>query len=220
MKLGKRALIFFILGMSCLLFVVFLLGIQMGKIMDAYPEKVAEGIPRMIMDRFGWVETRAEMDVAANEESKEVAGEEKNNVELTFYDTLAHKKKNTDVVEKTVSDTKSGVVVGTSPRQADADSKLQNPTKPSDKLSESVVKGTYHIQVVSLQEKEKAELFCKKLAGLGYAPRILKAELHDRGKWFRVILDGFDSQEKAQKAVDAISKKISGVNCVIKKKSD
>ena len=36
LKLGKRALILFILGMSCLLFVVFLFGVTVGKNIDVY----------------------------------------------------------------------------------------------------------------------------------------------------------------------------------------
>jgi len=219
-KLGKRALIIFVLGISCLLFVVFLLGIQMGKMMDAYPEKVARGIPHMIMERFGWIETRAATEVAVNEAPKEPAREGEDKVELTFYDTLAHKKKDASVAEKAVPESKPDAAGGTSSRQADAGSKPQTPVKVSDRPSETVVKGKYQIQVVSLKEKEKAEHFCKKLAGLGYTPRIITAELQDRGKWFRVVLDDMDSREKAQKAMDIISKKISGVNCVIKKKND
>jgi cell division septation protein DedD len=220
LKLGKRALIIFVLGMSCLLFVVFLLGIQMGKMMDAYPEKIARGLPRMIMERFGWIETRAETEVAANEAPKGSAKEGEEKVELTFYDTLAHKKKDVNVVEKAVPENRPDVAGGTSSRQPDAGSKPQNTVKPSDKPSEPAVKGKYQVQVVSLKEKEKAEHFCKKLASLGYTPRIITAELHDRGKWFRVVLDDFDNHEQAQKATDVISKKIIGVNCVIKKKND
>jgi len=39
LKLGKRALILFVIGMSCLLFIVFLFGVTIGKNIDTYPEK-------------------------------------------------------------------------------------------------------------------------------------------------------------------------------------
>jgi hypothetical protein len=53
LKLGKRALILFIIGISCLLFLVFLFGVTIGKNIDTYPEKFARGIPGMIKDKLG-----------------------------------------------------------------------------------------------------------------------------------------------------------------------
>lgn len=203
MKLGKRALILFVLGMSCLLFVVFLLGIKVGKIMDAYPEKVARGIPHMVMEYLGWSSKKAEMDVAVNEAPKEkaVTGEEK--MDLTFFDTLAQKKKDEKIVEKADQQKTSSAIVNEQPS-----------VKPSP------AKGKYQIQVVSLKQKEKADQVCKKLIALGYSPRIVTAELRGRGKWFRVVMDGFESQEQAQKITDIVSKKISRVNCIIRKMGD
>lgn len=215
--LGKRALIIFVLGICCLLFVVFLLGIKVGKIMDAHPEKVARGIPHVIMESFGWSSKKAETEVAVSEASKEPAGEVENKADLTFYDTLAKKGKDTKTAEKENSGNNPEVVKERSSQQTNTAATGQIPTKPSEKSSVTAVKGKYHVQVVSLKEKKKAEKLCEKLISLGYSPRITTAELQDRGVWFRVFLEGFESQERAQKAVNNVSKKISGVNCVIKK---
>jgi cell division septation protein DedD len=234
LKLGKKALIFFVLGMSCLLFVVFLLGVQMGKMMDAWPEKFSKGIPSMIMERFGgWPTTKSDTDVAAVASAREDQGKMK----LTFYDTLAQKRKNTDAEEQVDSVNGLEPTKAASPRSTDTGVEKQETPKvvekPSDgglkkqetpkvvgKPSEKTVSEKYQVQVVSLREKEKAQQLCKKLISLGYAPRIMTAELKGKGTWFRVVLDDFDSREKAQKASDMISKKLSGVDCVIKKKNN
>ncbi len=217
LTLGKRALIFFILGISCLLFVAFLLGVKVGKIMDAYPEKVAGGVPGVVMEYFGWTQKRAETGVAAGEAPKEQASEGESKAEFTFFDTLGKKGKDAKITEQGTF-VNSPAAVGDKPsRQENTVSARQTPAKPTEKQSAPTVKGKYQVQVVSLKEKEKAEQLCKKLNRLGYSPRITTAELQNRGKWFRVVLDGFDNQEQAQKATNDVSKKISGVNCVIKK---
>jgi len=217
LKLGKKALIFFILGISCLLFIAFLIGIQVGKIMDAYPEKVASGIPQVIMECFGWSPKKAETGVAVSETPKEPATEGENKMDLTFFDTLAKKGKETKITEKGISGNSPAAVKEKPPQQANMAATGQVPAEPSDKSSAPAVKGKYQVQVISLKEKEKAEQLCKKLIKLGYSPRIMTAELQARGKWYRVVLDGFDNQEQAQKATNNVSRKISGVNCVIKK---
>lgn len=209
LKLGKRALIVFILGMSCLLFVAFLLGIKVGKIMDAYPEKSAQGFPYLVMECFGWSSKKIETEVAVNEPPKEPAGTGEETADLTFYDTLNQKKKSAKIEEKKVPGN-SSAAVSEKPSQKMNEAVGQTPGKP---LS---IKGKYHIQVVSLKEKEKADQICKHLIKLGYRPQIVTADLPDRGKWFRVILDGFESRAQAQKTTDIVSKKINGVNCVIR----
>ena len=198
LKLGKRSLIVFVLSISCILFVTFLLGIQVGKLMDAHPEKVARGVPYVIMECLGWSPKNAETVAAVNEAPKEnvPAGEDK--MDLTFFDTLGKKKS-----EK--------------PSQQTA---LAPPPSKETPVKPSPVTGTYQIQVVSLKEKEKADQLCKKLMNLGYSPRIVTAELRDRGVWHRVVLEGYESREQAQKVTDIVSKKINGVNCVIHKKNE
>jgi hypothetical protein len=216
LKLGKRALIFFVLGISCLLFAVFLLGVKVGKIMDAYPEKVAGGIPRVVMEYFGWAQKRVETGVAASEASKVPAGGE-SKTELTFFDTLSKKEKEAKIAGQGEGGNSPEAAGENLPRYENTVPTDQAPAKPAEKSAVSTVKGKCQVQVVSLKEREKAEQLCKKLNRLGYSPRIIATELQNKGKWFRVVLDGFENQEQAQKAANDISKKISGVNCVIKK---
>ena len=52
LRLGKVGLIVFISGMSVMLFSMFLLGIIVGKHMEAYPEQYSSGITELIRDRL------------------------------------------------------------------------------------------------------------------------------------------------------------------------
>jgi len=79
-----------------------------------------------------------------------------------------------------------------------------------------VAKDKFLIQVVSYQKKSKADDLIGKLKSLGYTSRIEVMELPDKGKWFRVVMGGFQSKQDAQKAVDKVSKRIKGVHCVIR----
>lgn len=92
-KLGKQALVLFILGMSFLFFCVFLFGVVVGKHIDAYPELIAQGIPDMIRNKLGFGKEKAPTEVAVGEEAENAGSDEQDEFDLTFYDTLA--KKNT-----------------------------------------------------------------------------------------------------------------------------
>lgn len=70
------------------------------------------------------------------------------------------------------------------------------------------VKGEkYAIQVASLKEKAKAIELQKKLSASGFNPRIVENNIPGKGKWFRVVVEGFSSKASAQTAADKISKK-------------
>jgi DedD protein len=268
LKLGKKALVLFILGISFFLFAVFLLGVRVGKIMDAHPETVAMGLPYVVMECFGWTPKKVDPDVAISETPKELAPEEEDKPDLTFYDTLANKKKDTKIAEKVMPEKSPAAVIDKpsqqvnteatakntakqppkanteatakntvkqpqkvntdatakntvkQPQKANTELAAKSPVKASEKSSAPAVKETYQLQVISLKEKGKADELYKKITKLGYSPRIITTDLKERGKWYRVVINGYSTQEQAQKAKNILSKKISGLNCVIRKKND
>jgi cell division septation protein DedD len=77
-------------------------------------------------------------------------------------------------------------------------------------------RGRFEIQVAAYQDSRKAEKTVERLKPLGFAPRVVMKELPGKGKWFRVIIGGFDDREKAKTAVDQIAGKVRGVKCVIR----
>jgi len=76
-------------------------------------------------------------------------------------------------------------------------------------------KGRFQIQVAAYQESRKAEQMMEKLSPLGFASRVVMKDLPGKGRWFRVIVGGFENREKAKAAADQIAGKIRGVKCVI-----
>lgn len=90
-KLGKQALVLLILGMSFLLFSVFLFGVMVGKHIDAYPEMVSKGIPDMIRKKLSFGKEKKQTEAALRGESDDSGGNEEEEFDLTFYDTLAKK---------------------------------------------------------------------------------------------------------------------------------
>jgi len=77
-------------------------------------------------------------------------------------------------------------------------------------------KGRFEIQVAAYQENRKAEQMMEKLSPLGFASRVVMKDLPGKGRWFRVIVGGFENREKAKAAADQIAGKIRGVKCVIR----
>ena len=84
LRLGKVGLLLFICGMSLLLFSSFLIGVVVGKHMEAYPERYSSGLTELIRDRMLASPTKAgEKDVQEVREEK---------FGLTFYETLGGEK--------------------------------------------------------------------------------------------------------------------------------
>jgi cell division protein FtsN len=205
LKLGKRALILFIIGISCLLFLVFLFGVTIGKNIDTYPEKFARGIPGMIKEKLGWSSNKTETAETVSEPSKEYAkavGDEKVAEEKNITGSVGTDKKQ-PAIQALVSTQEKKPTLSSAAEQA--------------KIKPPHVDEKYLINVVSFKEKGKADHLCKKLTDLGFTPRITEVELHEKGKWFRVTLEGFDSREQAQKVVDTVKKKIKGLDCAVHK---
>jgi len=191
LKLGKRALILFIVGMSCLLFAVFLFGVTVGKNIDTYPEKYSRGFRGMMMEKLGWSANRTETAVSVSETAKETAkagGEE-----------IAPEEKKVPVTAPAASDEKQPPVL------ASAQTEIKPPPEQEK----------YQIQVGSFKEEEKADQLCKRLTALGFFPKVAEMQVPNKGKWIRITLEGFESREDAQKAADGVARKIKGLNCVV-----
>lgn len=205
LKLGKRALILFIIGVSCIFFIAFLLGVTVGKNIDTYPEKFSRGLPGLLMEKFGWSSNKAETAVAgvtegpkepANVEGEEKGGEEKK-IPLTTPGATEEKQP---------------VVAATREQKPPSPPVAERaPSKPAPG------KERYQIQVISLKDREKADQFRKKLTPFGFKPKVVVIELPGKGKWYRIVLEDFESREQAQKTVDSMEKKVKGLNCVISK---
>jgi DedD protein len=84
LRLGKVGLLLFICGMSLLLFSSFLIGVVVGKHMEAYPERYSSGLSELIRDRILASPMKAG--------GKDVPDVKEEKFGLTFYDTLGGEK--------------------------------------------------------------------------------------------------------------------------------
>lgn len=249
-RMGRLGLFLFVLGMSGMLFAVFLFGVDVGKNIDTYPGKIASYIPDRIRDRAGWATGGKKALATPKEERKPESAGADRDLDLTFYDTLAKKQGDAGRLivepprEKRIETEKAGemppqAAKPKAPAQPAAAAKPQKPTaapqapvavnpqkeapaKPvstpaaTQKKETAPVREKFLIQLVAYQQKSKADELAGKLKSLGYAPRVEVTNLPDKGKWFRVIMNDFQSREDAQRAADKISKSIKGLNCVIR----
>ncbi|MBN1662197.1 MAG: SPOR domain-containing protein [Deltaproteobacteria bacterium] len=98
LRLGKTGLIVFIFGLALLVFFSFILGVTVGKHIEAYPEMLARGIPAMVKEKLGLSAVHEETAVNAAGEDGKAAEETTEDFGLTFYDTLGGKKGAADAV--------------------------------------------------------------------------------------------------------------------------
>ncbi|MHB8769481.1 MAG: SPOR domain-containing protein [Syntrophales bacterium] len=78
----------------------------------------------------------------------------------------------------------------------------------------------FEIQVAAYRERSQAERMVKRIAAMGFAPRVMVKDLPGKGRWFRVIVGGFENRQRAQEAADRITGKIEGVKSVIRASAD
>ena len=257
LKLGKVGLIVFISGMSVMLFSMFLLGIIVGKHMEAYPERYSSGITELIRENLlGVVSKQEKVALPADQRKKDIPAGGGTEFGLTFYDTLGGKKggaiagaqtgaaksKVSDIPVEQTSPAASAAETGAPMtmnrgQMSGADSpvpigegkgmKLNHPPggtpakedgtrKPPAGETELKGQGRFEVQVAAYRERSQAEQLVKKIAAMGFSPRVMMKELAGKGRWFRVVVSGFESRGAAQEAAEQITGKITGLKFVIR----
>jgi cell division septation protein DedD len=221
LRLGKVGLILFIGGMSLLLFSMFLAGIVVGKHMEAYPDHYAQGIVELIRDRWFAAAPKAGKTASPAAEQGTIDAQAGGEADfgLTFYDTLGGRKKGAVVESQTVTgkDTPPEIMADAGAKKSSEKSLgLPVPDAPSPKATEASGKGQFEVQAAAYREREKAEAMVGEFATLGFSPQVVMKDLPGKGRWFRVIVGGFENREKAQDAADKLAGKVRGLNCVIR----
>ncbi|MDO8723160.1 MAG: SPOR domain-containing protein [Syntrophales bacterium] len=237
-RLGRQGIILFAVGMSLLLFFVFIIGVMVGLHIDAYPEKIA-GLPEIIRKRLYNPAVNTEGINPGGEKTKiHLPGDGGNVVPLpdslpleeeepTALPRLEEKKSSPAASPSgNMNDKKKSVDVGgdrearpaaTQPVVKEQESKLP----PSDVAGKDDAQppkfgGEYLVQAGSFKNINKAEKLSNKIIALGYKPRVVTTEVAGKGKWSRVVIEGFETKEEAKKAAGVLSEKIKGVNCIVR----
>ncbi len=71
--------------------------------------------------------------------------------------------------------------------------------------------GAYTVQVASVPHRADAERLARRLAGRN--PRVVAAEIPGKGRWYRVLVGSFDTQDAARRQVAALGR--SGVHGIV-----
>jgi cell division protein FtsN len=222
LRLGKLGLVLFVGVMSVLLCSMFLLGIFVGKQIEAYPERFSPGVVAFLQANLlpsrsekvvPLMETVRREPAAAAEEAPpaELPGGKKE--EAPAPGAASPKDQPEPLVPQAVPAVKppaAGPVVGAA---AGAAGTAQAGTADGQG---SPAEGLFEVQVAAYQEQRKAEQMMGKLKPLGFAPRTVEKELPGKGVWYRVVIGGFETREKAKAAADSIAGKLRGVKCVIR----
>jgi len=228
LKLGKTGLVIVIAGMAALLCCTFLFGVNVGKNIDYYPEKIASFPQKILALVWRPAKVKVAQTAAGNRSVQKQTGAQEE-LDLTFYNTLTSKKGT--VKEQPIPD-KKYIVDAPAKQQLSSSAKNDlstasiNPDlksikqhqersiKPEDEIEAKIKEAAaaanpageiFSLQVASLKEKAKANQMSKKLSSLGYTARIVENNIPKKGKWFRVVIDGFTSKVKAQAAADKIA---------------
>ncbi len=260
MRLGKIGLLVLVAGMGILVTMAFLLGVQVGRDIDAYPEKIARGIPGRIAAGIGSFFAKASPEGNGD-------GQESQVTELTFFDTLTKKQGDAGngllVEEKKETPAPPAAVImvpgapvkppgaeeekapppppplapatvapppvappaakglnagkGSAPDPMNVSPAAPPPAPEGGKEVKKPGAGTFSVQVVSYHERDKAQQLKDKLRGLGFRAEIVDTEIPGKGKWYRVVVNGYQTRVAAEKAAGEMAGKVKGLNCAIKR---
>jgi cell division septation protein DedD len=229
LKIGKTGLVIIVAGMTAFLCAAFLFGVDVGKNIDTYPDKIS-ALPQRAL-ALVWRPARigVAQNVPDNKSGQHPSSAEKN-IDLTFYDALTSKKgiANADSVpEKQTPDLQTkneeeaakgnfNIEAQKPSQTANDKSKATQEPKVKEAAADTAAgKNQFIVQAASLKEKKKANQVSKKISALGFKSEIIKTEIKGKGIMFRVTAVGFENKVKAQEAAQKISSK-TGTNCIVK----
>lgn len=228
LKVGKAGLIIIVAGMAVLLCTAFLFGVDVGKNIDTYPDKIA-ALPQKALALVWQPAKIRAAQIAPDNKNGPSQPQDQGNIDLTFYNDLTSKKgvQNQHVTEKqqVFSPPQNGENTVTGNFNIEAkkppvtvNEKTKEKGGPKAKeMAPSVAsnKQKFKIQAASLKDKTEANKMNKKIASLGFLSQVIKVEIPGKGIFFRVIVSGFENKVQAQEAALKISKK-TGTSCIIK----
>lgn len=219
LKLGRAGLITIVVGMVALLCTAFLFGIEVGKNIDVYPEKIAAFPQKILASVWRPSKIKASQSRLENKNAQNQT-QSQENIDLTYYNALTGKKGS--VNEEVIPDKQSAFSeppIGNFnidvQKQAETATNEQNKEKKIKPLPVAN-RHKFIIQVASLKDKKKATNIVKKIDSLGFTSQVVKVENKKKGTLFRIIIPGFENKVQAQEAVQKISQKTDINNCIIK----
>lgn len=228
-KLAKTGIIILVAGMTILVCLAFVLGISVGKNIEAYPGKIAS-LPKRVVASL-WKPSRT---LEQHEREDGQAKPDKVTIDLSFHKDLTDEKlppiqkpqpvqPRPEPKQQAPPQTEESIIEEILKKQEEISPETYSVEKPPPEKkaeakqavrSAAPVKAAYIIHVTSLKDKDKAVLTNKTIASMGYTSKVTKVEIKEKGTWYRVIVTGFDSKTKARVAADKIGKKVNATCAV------
>jgi len=229
LKVGKTGLIIIVFGMAFLLCTAFLFGIDVGKNIDTYPDKIA-GLPQKALALI-WqpAKIRAAQSSVDNKSAQNKSTTDET-FSLTYHKDLTNKEgiiKAESVAENQPSalppdhgeeNAASNFIVENKNQTMSANKKTREKADIQTKEIGSPAasdKKKFIIQAASLKDKTTADKVNKKIKSLGFISQVMKVDVKGKGIMFRVVVSGFGDMAKADEVAQKITKK-TGTNCIIK----
>lgn len=77
--------------------------------------------------------------------------------------------------------------------------------------------GAFHVQAAAYRDVKQAQKMAQKIKALGFSARVAPKDIPNKGRWFRVVVGGFENRKDAEQAVSRIAGNIKGVKCFIRR---
>jgi cell division protein FtsN len=227
LKVGKTGLIIIVFGMAFLLCTAFLFGVDVGKNIDTYPDKIASLPQKALALVWQPAKIRAAQNALDNKSAQNKPATDET-FSLTYHKDLTNKDgiiKAESVTENQPSalppshgeeNTALNFNLENKNQTVSANEKTREKTEAKE-MTPSVGpnKKKFIIQAASLKDKSTADKMRKKIKSLGFTSQVMKVEVKGKGIMFRVVVSGFEDMAHADEAAKEISKK-TGTDCIIK----
>ncbi|MCX7816997.1 MAG: SPOR domain-containing protein [Syntrophales bacterium] len=208
--LGRRGVVVLVVGMALLVFVFFLFGVHAGRHIDVMPEKIAWGIPKKVLSALNLLPPKGEHLSMYQPVSEEVRPRD----DVASQSTAGQVQSGYPVIKES----ETNKVVETREDKVVRPLTEEGRTTGEDKegVRSLTARALYKVQVVSLQDKKRAEEVASLVREQGYRASVVSVDITGKGRWYRVFADGFMSEDKAKEAAAVLMKKVKG-QCIVMK---
>jgi len=90
------------------------------------------------------------------------------------------------------------------------DQKIVEAQQENEAFLQPLVEKKFAIQVAAFQDKKGADTVSEELKKKGYASFVETKDLGEKGIWYRVYADGFETKDQAQGLLDTVKKDYQG----------
>jgi cell division protein FtsN len=229
LKVGKAGLIIIVVGMAVLLCTAFLFGVDVGKNIDTYPDKIAALPQKALALVWQPAKIRAAQSSLDNKSVQNKSASDET-FSLTYHKDLTSKEgivKAESVAENQPSLLPPDHGEENPARHSNVENKNQTVSvnektrEKGDVTAKEIPppvasnKKKFIIQAASLKDKTTADKMNKKITSLGFISQVMKVDVKGKGTMFRVVVSGFEDMAQADEAAQEITRK-TRTDCIIK----